>query len=196
MDGSPLLWERVWVKELIPKKSFFLWTAANNGNLTLDNLRRRRFWLPNRCVLCCSKEESVDHIFLHYDFVRAIWSRLWNDLRIQWVSPSSLRDLLIQWERNSGRRTLNEFWSYIPPHLCWAIWKERNRPIFQNHSKIEAEVYQIVKFCINKNLSVCRPPGDVKEEELFKMLQLLSIDEVKDPNEPDLNWKRYEIVIS
>jgi hypothetical protein len=41
---------------------------------TLDNLRRRGIVVVNRCWLCESDGELVDHILLHYGAARALWN--------------------------------------------------------------------------------------------------------------------------
>ena len=43
-------------------------------NLTLDQFQRREWSLANHCFLCLSHEESIDHILLHCDKARVLWS--------------------------------------------------------------------------------------------------------------------------
>ena len=55
--------------------SFFLWTIANDGILTIDNLVKRGQSLVNRCCLCCCDGVSEDHLLLHCKFSRLmVWS--------------------------------------------------------------------------------------------------------------------------
>jgi hypothetical protein len=46
----------------------------HNKIFTLDNLRRRGIVVVNRCWLCKSDGELVDHILLHYGAARALWN--------------------------------------------------------------------------------------------------------------------------
>ena len=46
-------WEGIWCAKVPKRVSFFLWTAANDGILTIDNLVKRGRFLANRGCLCC-----------------------------------------------------------------------------------------------------------------------------------------------
>ena len=61
-DAFP--WEGIWRTKVPRQVSFFLWTTANDGILTIDNLVKRGQLLVNRCCLCYRDGESVDHLLL------------------------------------------------------------------------------------------------------------------------------------
>jgi hypothetical protein len=58
------------------RAAFFAWLAALGKILTLDNLRKRRVILMDRCRMCKRNGESMDHLLLHYDMAYALWSAL------------------------------------------------------------------------------------------------------------------------
>ena len=66
-------WECIWCAKVPKWVSFFLWTAANDGILTIDNLVKRGWFLVNRCCLCNCDGESVDHLLLHCKLSHALW---------------------------------------------------------------------------------------------------------------------------
>ncbi|KAL6350127.1 hypothetical protein AAG906_004065 [Vitis piasezkii] len=64
--GSPLLpCGGIWRANVPPKVAFFAWGASWGKILTLEQLQRRGYSLANRCFLCLSEVETVDHLLLH-----------------------------------------------------------------------------------------------------------------------------------
>ena len=68
-DAFP--WECIWHTKVPKRVYFFLWTVANDGILTIDNLIKKGQFLVNRCCLCFCDRESMDHLLLHYRFSHA-----------------------------------------------------------------------------------------------------------------------------
>ena len=67
-------WKGIW-KTKIPKRvAFFLWTAAHDRILTLDNLRLRGRILANWCCMFCCDGVSVDHLLLHCSVTHSLWT--------------------------------------------------------------------------------------------------------------------------
>ena len=58
------------------KMAFFAWEATCGKTLTLDLVQMRGFSLANRCFLCHSEEETIDHILLHCAKTRSLWELL------------------------------------------------------------------------------------------------------------------------
>jgi hypothetical protein len=61
----PFPWKGIWRTKAPPRVAFFSWTAVRSKIPTIDNLHRRGMIVVNRCWLCKSDEESVDHLLLH-----------------------------------------------------------------------------------------------------------------------------------
>ena len=61
-----------------PKVAFFDWEATWGTILTLDQVQRRGFSLANKCFLCHSKEETVDHILLYRAKSQVLWHLLFS----------------------------------------------------------------------------------------------------------------------
>ena len=122
-------------KPRIPKQvAFFLWIAAHDLILTLDNLMLSGRPLVNRCCMCCGDGESVDHLLLQYLVTHTLWSFMFQAFGIHWVMPRSMVGLLSCWHQWLGKHNSN-IWNLIPGCLIWIVWLERNRRSFENMEK-------------------------------------------------------------
>ena len=82
----------IWNSWVPPKVSFFAWEATWAKVLTLDDLRRRGWCLANRCFLCQSEEEFIDHILIHCVKTRGLWNLLFSLFGVFWVFPFSVKE--------------------------------------------------------------------------------------------------------
>ena len=55
---------------------FLAWEAVWGKFLTVDMLMKRGWSMVNRCSLCKDNKESVDHILIHCDKTRELWTLL------------------------------------------------------------------------------------------------------------------------
>ena len=79
----------IWRANVPPKVAFFAWEAFWGKILTMEQLQRRGYSLANRCFLCLSEEETVDHLLLHCVKMRALWSLLFSLFGVAWVLSRS-----------------------------------------------------------------------------------------------------------
>jgi hypothetical protein len=61
-------WKNVWKPKIPSKVAFFMWLAAHDKNLTIDNLRRRQHYVVEWCFMCKRGSETGEHLFLHCDY--------------------------------------------------------------------------------------------------------------------------------
>ena len=122
-------------KPKIPKQvAFFLWTAAHDRILTLDNLMLRGRPLVNWCCMCYCDGESVDHLLLHCPVTHTLWTFMRQVFGIHWVMLGSVVGLLSCWHQWIGKHNLN-IWNLILGCLMWIVWQERNHRSFENMEK-------------------------------------------------------------
>ena len=57
--------QSIWCVKVPKVVSFFLWTVARGGILTIDNLVKKTLPFVNWCCLCKCDEETLDHLLLH-----------------------------------------------------------------------------------------------------------------------------------
>ena len=69
--------------------------------LTLDQLKRRGIPIINRCFLCEEHEETIDHLLIHCSRAKSLWDLLLAITEANWVFPSTVRQLLLDWQSAS-----------------------------------------------------------------------------------------------
>jgi len=88
------------------------------------------------CYLCKSESESIDHIFIHCAFTKAVWQNIIisRGFKQKWIG-TSLEICLHNWFENK----------FVPTNLasqvCWNIWLESNRAILEGSNPKVQKVY-------------------------------------------------------
>ena len=72
-EAIPFPWKSIWRTNAHSRVVFLAWLAVLGKALTLDNLRKRHLIMVNRCYLCKSDGETVDHLLLHCEVANALW---------------------------------------------------------------------------------------------------------------------------
>jgi hypothetical protein len=140
-------WKSIWRSKAPPRVAFFAWTAACGKILTVDNLRRRGMVVVNRCWLCESDEELVDHLLLHCGAVRTLWDAFFARFGLCWVMLRSVKDLFASWW-SSGRSRSVVVWKMVSLCIMWCIWRERNARCFEDSSRSSEELLHFFLFTL------------------------------------------------
>ena len=120
--------------------------------LSLDNLKKRGFYITNKCCLYKENEENISHLFLECPFALKIWSMVWEKFGICWVLKENLSQFVENWDSPFYHPKLTLLWRIVLPHICWHIWKERNNIIFRNEEKPIGVVMGIMEKLINTSI--------------------------------------------
>ena len=99
---------------------------------TADNLRKRGMVMVNRCCLCKTAEESVDHLLIHCPVAKEMWDNVLSLFGVSWVMPCHVRGLIDCWLRGLVRHQYSLIWKAIPHCLMWCLWRERNMRSFED----------------------------------------------------------------
>jgi hypothetical protein len=101
----------------------------------------------NRCWLCESDEESVDHLLLHCGAARALWDAFFAQFGLCWVMPCSVKDLFASWW-SSGCSRSAVVWKMVPLCIMWCIWRERNARCFEDFLRSSEELLHFFLFTL------------------------------------------------
>jgi hypothetical protein len=77
-DASSFPWKSIWKVKVQLRISFFVGMATLGNILTLDNLCKRGIIVVGWCCMCKQSGESINHLLLHYEMARALWSVLFS----------------------------------------------------------------------------------------------------------------------
>lgn len=86
-------WGLVWSSKLIPRINMFLWLTMQEKILTINNLWKIGFYMPNKCYLCEKDVEDSYHLFISCIFAREVWALFPNLWRVEWIFPSLVWEL-------------------------------------------------------------------------------------------------------
>ncbi|XP_059671114.1 uncharacterized protein LOC132316672 [Cornus florida] len=120
----------IWRPKAPLKVAFFFWTAAWGSILTVDNLRKRSHVVVNRCCLCKTTGESVNHLLIQCSEARDVWSMLLGAFGLPWVFSKSTVDFLENWKGCTVESRVRDGWRATPLCIWWGVRRERNRRFF------------------------------------------------------------------
>jgi hypothetical protein len=82
---------------------------------------------PNFFHLCLSDSKTTDHIFIKCIFTRQVWEKITLALNLQSIwDGNELLDCFDSWAQREHKLL------HLPSLICWTIWLERNKTIFEN----------------------------------------------------------------
>ena len=94
--------------------------------MTLYQLKRRGWYISNRCYLGKEEEETTNHLPLLCDKVRMLWNLIFSLSGVQWVMHFPIRKNLLGWHGSFVDKKMNKAWRATPLCLMRTTWKERN----------------------------------------------------------------------
>jgi ribonuclease HI len=109
------------------KIKLFTWLSVEDKILTWENLLKKGWEGPSFCPLCSGGPDSVKHLFIYCSFTLQVWQKLYFAFQINTLwEGDSLSDYYATWIKNE--------WNFrtLPALVCWCIWLERNKKIFEN----------------------------------------------------------------
>ncbi len=114
------------------KIKIFMWYLLNGVVLTKDNLARRN-WNGNLRCCFCTKNESIQYLFIDCHFAKFIWRVFQFSFGL--YIPTSISHIFYDWRQ----RVVNKKSKLILVGafaLCWALWLSRNDRVLTNHLQL------------------------------------------------------------
>jgi hypothetical protein len=120
---------KFWKWDLPLKIKLFIWLAVENKILSWDNLQLKGWEGPSSCHLCKKESETINHLMIHCIFTKKVWARICTGLKFkkEWEG-NTITDCYKRWLEEKTVPTT------LPALICWNIWLERNKVIFEQGS--------------------------------------------------------------
>ncbi|RVW54429.1 hypothetical protein CK203_068460 [Vitis vinifera] len=103
------------------KGGFFCLGSFMGKVLTQDQLKRRGWYLANRCFLCCAKEETINHFLIQFSKAKILWDLVFSLFGVNWVLPFTVRDTLLGWHITFKDKKHRKVWRAAPLCLFWTV---------------------------------------------------------------------------
>lgn len=130
---------QVWKWRVPLKHKLFVWLAGMKRILTWDTLRLKGWEGPGFCSLCRRAQEDIQHLLIHCEFTKDVWSRLLKHLNLPFTwSSDTITDYFTSWHLNKSLPIS------LAVHTCWNLWIERNKALFEDRSPSTLAVFHRV----------------------------------------------------
>jgi hypothetical protein len=120
--------KKIWSMKIPLKTKVFAWYLRRGVILTKDNLVKRSWQGSKKCVFCLH-DETINHLFFQYQFVRSIWSI--TQIGSTLYPPRSVAHLFGSW-LNGVERRFKTFIRVGAIAIIWSLWLCRNDKIFHD----------------------------------------------------------------
>ena len=114
----------VWKNGIPTKIKVFAWLASLGKVSTYDMVQLRRPFMclsPSWCVLCRSANENIDHILLHCEFVKIVWSKALEVFGLIGALPKRWCDFeIINWQFRKQSKKVKQRFTVMA--IAWQIW--------------------------------------------------------------------------
>ncbi|XP_026433409.1 uncharacterized protein LOC113330814 [Papaver somniferum] len=125
LEGTNLLWR----KAIHPALAARNWKILTGACATLDKVQSRfKIQIANKCCLCNSEEETLDHLLWHCFFAEKAW---------KWIADifgvHSHLQLTTVYKAARGRSgVFKELWLLTNLVVRSELWQTRNRFVYEN----------------------------------------------------------------
>lgn len=139
-------WKLFWKLPLPRKILLFIWMFINKAIPTGDCLKSHHLSVNMHCIFCHDSEETMDHLFMHCHFARAIWFGSFLNFSFMQDPSKSIIQWIVQfcemWLNNSKDNLFSLSCSFIILHK---IWEARNNLYWCGQSSHPMQILMVIQ---------------------------------------------------
>ncbi|CAN1751438.1 hypothetical protein LINPERHAP1_LOCUS4326, partial [Linum perenne] len=144
----------IWQPVVPSKITCLCWKIFYGKLATCDNLQRKGLTLVNRCVLCNSNLETVNHLFLGCEYAHEVWFLLSSKLSIFGPFHITSQAFIKGWKGLNCITRFSRAMKVLLHATFWFLWKERNDRIFRDFPSTPSSTFHKIWFTAGDWLSV------------------------------------------
>jgi hypothetical protein len=118
-------WKKLWKLFVPPKQIHHIWRILNNAIPVKDNLTIRGIRCDPLCLLCNSKIETINHIFLDCEWTKQVWFASPLTINFEHLQIKTLSDWLDYMMQNSKAEDMQSIAT-----ILYSIWLARNEKVY------------------------------------------------------------------
>ncbi|XP_021984690.2 uncharacterized protein LOC110880476 [Helianthus annuus] len=128
------------------KVNMLMWRIEKDRIPTRKALVRRQVNIPDPvCPMCEVYDESITHLMIECGFADGMWVAVLNWCKIRYSGLMTVEELLQIQDHMQVSKWGKKIIRGIVMIACWALWKERNKKVFDGSSPRVVEVVASVK---------------------------------------------------
>lgn len=121
----------IWNLKAPLRVTIFTWLMLRRKILTVDNLIRKGWQMPNRCIMCKSAQETVQHLFGTCTYITQLVQVISNTMQgmphCQYFTDTRYEEAIVI--------SRYKFIRKLQLTVCFVLWRERCRRIFMEENK-------------------------------------------------------------
>jgi len=142
--GSHLgVFKLLWKAKAFPNVVTMAWRALTDSLPTRERLSRKGVMLNNPlCVLCQTKVESSQHLFMECKHALCVWSMCFRWVGIVLVQHNDIKINFESFHLYHVNNKQNLVWSGVWAAIVRSIWDQRNEVVFKQEVVDAEEIFQ------------------------------------------------------
>ena len=137
------VFKSLWKAKAFPSVVTVTWRILMDRLPTRVCLSRRRVLMESTlCVLCQTKEESCQHLFLDYKYASRVWSMCFRWIGILFVQHNDIKTHFERFHLIQVSHNQNLVWKGVWTTVVRCIWDHRNSVVFKQGVVDAEEMFQ------------------------------------------------------